>query len=154
MEIRASTMIDVKDALAECFPTDQDLLSFWHIAAPASAEECVARTLEDIHRDCDRGTFKFYRTYIDQELAGYWGTEFNKYINLIFVKPKFRNVAFMQKFWTAMTDSLDTPFYTAVYEKNSPAVSFYTARKGKPKKQELAGKKAIIFEFDKEILCH
>jgi len=138
-------------AIRECFASDSALLSTWHIEAPTSLEQAVSRTINDVETTFDLSSFNFYEVYEGPELAGYFGTEFGKYVNLIFVKPEFRNSGFMKEFWTAVEDSVESPFYTAVYSKNTPAIEFYRKHGEKIKDFEIDGKKLIAFKFEKKV---
>lgn len=138
----------IRESINECFDTDRELLERWHIAAPASLITCVDRTMRDVGQFDD--TFKFYPFYEESELAGYWGTEFGNYINLIFVKPTFRHADFMKRFWAKVQASLDSPFTTAVYSKNKPAIEFYEKLGERLREFEIAGNKVTVFKFNKD----
>lgn len=138
----------VEKAVRECFATDPDLLSFYHVEAPASLDDCVKRTLADAEKfDV---TFRFYLVHVGRELAGYWGTEWDRYLNLIFVKPKFRTREFMEQFWDKIKVSMDGRFATAVYARNKPAVAFYSRHGTKLKEFEMHGQPCISFTFENE----
>lgn len=149
MRIIAGTR-NIEAAIRECFASDPDLLSQWHIAAPASLDVCVGKTLHDIETTFDRPSFRFYRAYEGDKLVGYWGTEFGQYINLIFVKPEFRRREFMREFWDAVECSLEPTFFTAVYAKNLPAVKFYSKLGTKTKEFVVDSHKAASFKFSKD----
>lgn len=139
---------DVGSALFECFATDPELLSRWHIAAGSGLEGCVERTLRDV--DAFDPSFRFYRAYEGDELVGYWGVEFGNYINLIFVKPTYRTREFMPRFWRELEATVADPFFTAVYAKNEPATRFY-ARQGEIfKTTEHEGHGIVVFRFGKK----
>lgn len=141
----------VKEAVRECFASDSDLLQKWHIVAPASLDECVHKTIKDVE-EFDV-SFKFYVVYVSDLLAGYWGTEFGNYINLIFIKPFFRCKEFVTKFLKEIWDRMPDEFRTAVYEKNQPAVRFYTRLAYASCPLTALGYPIVYFSFRKEPIC-
>lgn len=155
MIVQESPRSTVEESVRECFATDRDLLKRWHVEAPANLEKCVARTVTDIDQAGD--DFRFFRVFIKNRirsvLAGYWGTEGSNYLNLIFVKPKYRNRWFMRDFWDAIQASLESPFRTVIYAKNEQAITFYMNRGSKVKEFIHNGRPVVAFEFEKGAVC-
>lgn len=141
----------VKEAVTECFTSDPDLLEKWHIAAPGTLDECVSKTMKDVEKLDD--SFKFYTVIVDGSLVGYWGTQFGKYINLIFIKPLFRCKSFVTKFLKEICDRMPDEFLTAVYEKNEPAVRFYAKLAQSIVPMTAHGHPIFLFRFRKELIC-
>lgn len=139
---------DLEPTIRECFGRDPELLAKWHIEAPASLDICVSRTMSDVEETFDLSSFQFYRIFDDQKLVAYFGTEFGAYINLIFVDPAYRTPSFMQNFWKIIKEHVKNPFFTAVYTKNAPAVSFYTKLGSKIKDAETPSGTVSIFTFE------
>ena len=138
----------IRDLVRRCFATDPDLLNRWHIAAPATLEQCVEKTMRDV--DSFDESFRFYLIFSGENLVGYFGTEFGNYLNLIFVKPEFRNSDFMPEFWASICKQMQKPFATAVYSKNKPAISFYSKRGRKVADFKANGHEATSFVFEKD----
>src|SRR6187399_1621958 len=65
--------IDFKPIITQCFSTDEELLSTFHVKAPATLQECVDDTFDKITNGKD---FKFYSLRNEKdELVGYFGAE-------------------------------------------------------------------------------
>lgn len=144
----------VGPAVRECFATDKELLSQWHVAAPADLDACTERTMSDLSGTSFADpSFVFHRAYEGGELAGYWGSELNgSYLNLIFLKPAFRTGAFKTEFWRAIEQSMKSPFTTAVYLRNQPALSFYSKRCVEKFPHLLpSGDRAVVFQFNSKV---
>lgn len=141
----------IREAVRECFASDPELLSKWHIVAPGSLDECVNRTMKDV-TDFDP-SFKFYPVFVKCDLAGYFGTECGNYINLIFIKPDYRCKKFVTKFLKEICDRMPDVFYTAVYSKNTPAVAFYAKLANVVTPFTVQNHPAIHFRFRKDSLC-
>lgn len=140
---------DVFLAVSECFATDVELIKKWHIGSGSGLNACIDRTMNDVAKYFD-SSFRFYKVYERGELAGYWGTEFGKYLNLIFVKPKFRNSDFLNNFWHSIKESVSNPFTTAIYAKNKPAISFYIKHGKIIDNFQMDGNEVVLFEFNKD----
>lgn len=138
----------VRAAVAECFASDPDLIKRFHIAAGEGLAACIERTMRDVST-FDR-SFQFHRVYDGDELVAYWGTEYGRYVNLIFVKPSHRTREFMSRFWRRVQESVGNPFYSAVYTKNLPAVDFYRKRGGAMETFKHDGQWMTAFTFRNE----
>lgn len=137
----------VRQAVAECFASDRELIERWHIAAGQGLQACIDRTMNDVK--AFHPSFRFHRLEREGKLLAYWGTEFDHYINLIFVKPECRNASFMKAFWEHVTSGLPKTFYSAVYSKNRPAVGFYLRRGGELEEFRHEGARVSAFTFNK-----
>lgn len=144
----------IEQAVKECFATDKNLTAFWHVVSGNGLNACVVKTMSDVAKFDP--SFKFYMVFAGDDLAGYFGTEFDgKYVNLIFVKPEYRNKRFMTVFWEQLNEHVKDTFYTSVYKKNTPAISFYSKHGSIIEEIIYDGYKAVIFEINKEVgLCH
>jgi hypothetical protein len=112
---------NVKEMLTECFDSDPALLTHWHIAAGTGLESCVERTLNDL------GSVTVYKLMNDQDLIGYFGKEEadgELFLTGFFIKPKFRKIEVISKFWSIVLTEFKRPFFCGLYEKNKPAISF------------------------------
>lgn len=138
---------EVRAAVAECFASDPILIESFHVASGQGLRACIDRTMRDVAQFDP--TFQFFTISDGSELVAYWGTEFGRYINLIFVKPSHRNSQFMKKFWAKVQESVGDPFYSAVYTKNFPAVDFYRKRGGAMETFEYQGHWMTAFTFHK-----
>lgn len=148
MRIELSNRQSVPGAVRECFATDPELLEKWHIAAPGTLDQCVEKTAKDAE-GFDL-SFRFYLAFVGEELVGYWGTEWDRYLNLIFVKPNYRKPNFMKDFWKYIKRSMNGRFATAVYARNLPAIGFYSKHGKKIQEFQIHGHPAVSFTFEKE----
>lgn len=147
-------MIDLKPvraAVVECFATDPTLIARYHVDSGQGLEACIERTMDDV-AGFDP-SFRFFTVREGGRLVAYWGTEWGRYINLIFVKPSHRNRNFMRSFWKHVQDSVETVFYAGVYEKNQPAIQFYQKLGQVVGKTTHRGNSIVAFKFKKEIKC-
>lgn len=106
----------------ECFATDKELLSKWHISAPASVETCTVRTVMDLQKATN---FVFYSLMEGNEIAGFFGTEIvngNSFCTSFFLKPKFRHKK--KEFWNEVVKKTGNTFLTAIHPKNERASAF------------------------------
>lgn len=144
-------MIDlepVRDAVTECFASDTPLIEHYHVYAGRGLRACIEKTMHDVAR-FDR-SFEFYPVHQDSKLVAYWGTEFGRYVNLIFVKPDYRRSSFLKGFWKQITDSVSPTFYAGLYKKNTPAIRFYSRHGKIIESFEHDGHPMVVFKFDKE----
>jgi hypothetical protein len=148
MIIQSKNKEEMANLIKECFATDKALIENWHIAAPASLEECVERTVSDM-KYADP-SLQLFAAYENSELAGYWGVEHGYYINLIFVKPQYRNKEFMREFWKEITKDMPNLFCTAIYSKNKPAAAFYSKLGKKTEDFTHEGNQVSRYIFEKE----
>ena len=148
LEIRIKDASEIKSIMQECFAADKDLLNKWHISAPASLEVCVEKTFNDMKKV--DSSFQFFVAFVQGTLVGYWGVESGCYMNLIFVKPEYRNKEFLTLFWNEIEARMGDRFYTAIYSKNKPANDFYSKLGTTIDTFELDGHPAVIFMFNKK----
>ncbi len=140
---------NVRRSVSEAFLADSDLIDRWHIEAGKGVRVCIERTMKDVETTFDT-SFKFYRIDDGGRLAAYWGTEFGNYINLIWVRPEFRNKFFLNRLWNQVQESVSSPFYAAVYSKNLPAVRFYSRHGSKIRDFHMGADPISVFAFTKD----
>jgi len=110
------------NTIRQCFATDEELLSKWHISAPASVEKCTERTVSDLQNTIN---FNFYRLMEGDEMAGFFGTEVVNGVSFctsFFLKPKFRHMK--KEFWNEVVKKTGNTFLTAIHPKNKRASAF------------------------------
>ena len=121
----AKREIDFKPIITECFSTDQELLTTFHIKAPATLQECVDDTFDKITNE---KYFEFYSLRNDEnELVGYFGKENDNQINFLtsfFVIPKFRCGETRSEFWRIVLSFVGCRFLCGIYDKNIRAMKF------------------------------
>jgi len=115
---------DIKTLLTDSWASDPELCEKWHIAAPATLEDCVDRTLQDLENTDN--TFKVFKVLDGDNVAGFFGQEIGNYLNLFFIHPKYRNKEKVSEIWSLVSGQFPSPFFTAVYSKNSRAINFYS----------------------------
>lgn len=121
---------DYKSIIKECFESDEDLLSKWHICSGEGLDICVDRTYGDI---AVSGT-DFYSITKDGELVGFFGHEKVQNLNALtgfFIKPEYRNKEDVSQFWDIILKELNGPFICGIYEKNDRAKKFLEKNNGK-----------------------
>lgn len=129
------------------FKLDKELIEKYHIEEGNDYKKCSLRTYNDLIETTDKNSFKLYGVYQDDQLIGFFGTEFNNYINTIFVKPEYRNKECMKLFTNYIIDVVGKEFYTALYKKNTRAINFYIKLGGKIMK-ELKEHNAVIIKVE------
>lgn len=119
---------NLEEMLKECFALDEALLSIYHVHAGKGLDACVNKTMEDL-KNVDK-SFTFFNVFKDKKHIGFYGWEsINNinYINTIFIRPEFRKKEYVSQF----VSLLDKPFFTGLYAKNLPAISFYLKQGGR-----------------------
>lgn len=108
--------------IKECFSTDEELLSTWHIEAPADVDVCSERTINDLR---NAANFTFYSLMEENEIAGFFGlSDINGvyYCNGFFLKPEYRHMK--KEFLNEIMNKTGDIFYTAIHSKNKRASNF------------------------------
>jgi hypothetical protein len=140
-----------KEILVECFSTDSELLSTYHIASGNTAEFCANKTFEDLKTALP--SFQFFRVENDNNLIGFFGSE-DKYLTTIFVKPEYRNKKDLNEFWGLILNHFNGPFNTCIYEKNSRCAKFYERNGGMLKATPIVnGENTLFYYFNGSNLC-
>lgn len=115
---------DIKGTLLRYWSTDADLVSKWHVAAPASLEECVERSLLDL-QTVDPETFRLYEITDNNDAVGFFGTERDCYLTTFFVKTEYRKRSHMGDIWSLVQSHFPGEFLTAIHRRNTRAAKFY-----------------------------
>ena len=126
------------------FKLDKELIEKYHIEEGNDYKKCSLRTFTDLQNDVDHDSFKLYGVYNNGDMVGFFGTEFNNYINTIFVKPEYRTKEYMNFFINYITMIVGKKFYTALYTKNERAIEFYKKIGGKVMENLNDGKAVFI----------
>lgn len=113
----------MNDLIRDGFSKDVDLINHWHIEAGNGLDACVQRTCDDLKNVHDSFTFFEYKE--NDIVIGFFGREFDNYINTVFVMPEYRTKEYMSRFWGFLTSKVTPKFYTALYSKNTRAINFY-----------------------------
>lgn len=138
---------DIKEVLQECFSTDKDLISTYHIESGSNLDICVDRTAQDLSLADE--SFKLFLIYQDNELAGFFGKEHDNYLTTIFVKPSYRSRSAMEKIWEIISSHFISDYYTAIYSKNTRAASFYSRNGVCIDTFNVGTDEALAFKFSK-----
>lgn len=121
MRIETGTQ-NLDATIRECYASDPAYLDKWCDGAPCTLlDDAVSRTIRDIESRAAIPSFKFYRAHTGKELAGFWGVDLGRYIDIIYVKPEFR----CGEFWDAIEGSVETMFFSTIDSKNKPALEFF-----------------------------
>lgn len=128
--MKAEKITNYKSVIKECFSTDADLISHFHISAGEGLNNCVERTYSDL-RDAN---VSFYRVSSGGELVGFFGIEpvqGHHALTGFFIKPEMRTKK--SEFWSLIKDATESkPFLCGVYSKNTRAVKFLKSMGGVP----------------------
>lgn len=116
------------DLIESNFKLDKDLIKKYHIEEGNCYKTASKRTYNDLLK-ADK-SFKLYGVFFKEDLLGFFGTEFNNYVNTIFVKPIYRNKEYMKNFFSLIKETVGDKFYTALYNKNTRAIDFYKKNGG------------------------
>lgn len=116
------------DLIESNFKLDKDLIKNYHIEDKNCYKVASKRTYDDLLK-ADK-SFELYGVFLKDDLLGFFGTEFNNYINTIFVKPIYRNKEYMKQFFNLIKKTVGDKFYTALYNKNTRAINFYKKNNG------------------------
>lgn len=134
------------ELIEDNFKLDKELIEKYHIEEGNDYKKCCLRTYNDLQKDVDN-SFKLYGVFDNNNLIGFFGTEFDNYINTIFVKPEYRNKKYMEFFTNYMFLTVGNEFYTALYTKNKRAIEFYKKLGGKIVK-DLNDKNAVLIKVE------
>jgi hypothetical protein len=116
--------IDHRATLTECFASDKELITKWHIAS-GKLEDCVERTFKDM-ADAKIEMFKLIE---DNKCVGYFGLEGDSFLSGFFLKPEFRSKKDINNFWNIIDNVFDNkPYYSGVYLKNTRAIKFLSKK--------------------------
>jgi hypothetical protein len=138
---------NIYDSIYLGYESDKDLVSKWHVIAPASLKECVDKTVLDLKNDTFED-FEFFVVKEDEEFIGYFGKEFGgKYLTTIFIKPEYRERK--SEFWKLILNNMANEFKSAIYSKNTPCIKFYNKMGSVEKIIDVHGLQATLFEFRK-----
>lgn len=119
------TIDECKEFLLNHYGEDQDLINVYHIASGNGVESCANRTIDDLQQ-CGED-LKLYQ--IDNGCV--FGTELDgDYLNLLYIRPSFRNKDSMKDIWKTIRSTLSKKFVTSLYPKNTRAINFYLKNKG------------------------
>lgn len=130
--------------IRNCFETDNDLLSKWHIESPSDLDTCVKRTVDDL-KEANR--FKFYSITEGAEIAGFFGVEsvgVLPFLTGFFLKPKYRTKIGKEIFWNLVKENIGDNFMSAIHPKNTRADKFLSKQKHSRRETE----EYIIFNIN------
>jgi len=140
------------ELLKSCYEEDRALLEQFHIAAPADAETCARRTVEDLKNAVD---FSFFTVHKNNDLVGFYGAEHLgnlKALTSFFVRPRYRDST--DEFWSLLQAHFKGPFVSGLYNKNTRAIRFFERQGGKLV-CELDDQDGRIYLFKSgEKICH
>lgn len=150
--MRIVECMNYEDAFTKAFIADPAFVEKYHVRAGEGFETCVNDTI-DVLKNCP--TLKFYDVYNEDELIGFFGTEYFMYGNFLttfFLYPQFRNNKTKKDFISLIFEFFgkEKELYTAVYSHNTRAVNFLekygfeVIEIGKNK-----GKEFLIFKHNK-----
>lgn len=115
---------ECREFLMTHYGEDSDLINTYHIASGSGVKGCVDRTMSDLSGCIDLRVFKIDDSCVfGMELDG-------DYLNLIYIRPQFRNKDSMGKIWSTIRSTLSKKFVTALHNKNTRAINFYLKNKG------------------------
>lgn len=118
---------EFRQTLMECFSSDPELCEKYHVEAPASLEDCVERTNNDLLGEMENG-YRFFRVEKSGDLVGYFGREHLLGSNILlgfFVMPRYRNKLNLKEFWRTIKEHFEgEDFYIGIYSKNTRAENF------------------------------
>lgn len=129
------------------FPLDKDLSDKYHVSSGSNVQACIERTKFDLSF-VDKSN-KFYVLYNGDEEIGFFGKEFDNYLNTLFIVPAYRNKEIMPAIWNTIKSSFTKPFYTALYSKNNRAIEFYKKNGGSVEKTfSFCNEPAVMIRFE------
>lgn len=108
------------DLVVNCYQTDSDLISKFHVT-PGNLSECVDRTVSDF---ISNGV-NVYKVEKGGDLVGYFG-QIDNYLNGFFILPKYR-ANHKKEVWDLISSHFDNDFKTAIFAKNYRASKFLKA---------------------------
>lgn len=111
------------------FKLDKKLIDKYHIESGKTYKECSLRTYEDLINNTHE-SFRFFKVFKGDVLVGFFGTEYENYVNTIFIVPEFRNKENNKLFFDKIKSIVGDTFYTALYDKNTRAINYYLKNNG------------------------
>lgn len=133
-----------------CYSQDKELIEKYHVTSGSSLTDCIAKTIEDFKNLHE--SFEFHIIKKDEEIFGYFGTEFINGVNFLtsfFILPQFRNKENSKEFFSMVRNHFNNEsFITGIYAKNTRAESWLKKNGGVLVAQGLEGK-AFSFLGDK-----
>lgn len=144
---------DIQNLISTCFATDPALIETFHVSS-GSLQSCVERTCKDL--SLTHPSFKLYEIEDEGMTVGFFGKEHSNYLTTIFVHPTYRKKESIVKIWSLIQSNFDEDFYTAVYEKNKPAIRFFTRNGTQIDKFNTESGPSVAFKFLKgsNSQCH
>ena len=124
--MRLMECVDYESAVAKAWASDPSLTEKYHVRAGQGLQVCISDTI-DVLVKCP--ALRFYDVYEDEELAGFFATEYFRYGNFLttfFLYPTFRSLKNKKDFISLILEFFGTEkdLYTAVYSHNKRAVDF------------------------------
>ena len=138
------------DLIKECFSSDPELISTWHIEAGTSVDNCTIKTCKDL----EEAEVTVYALQKDNKVVGYFGIEKLEWLHCMtgfFIKPEYRTKEVVKEFWSVVDNSFEDDYYVGLYKKNTPAVAFL--RRRTPTIIDV-DEESIFFVVNKESTCH
>lgn len=116
---------EIFDVIVNCYQSDRDLISKFHVVSGSGLSSCVDRTVSDfINNDIN-----IYSISDNNQFIGYFGESEGKFLNGFFIMPE-RRKSHKNKVWKMIQSHFNNDFKAAIYSKNSRAVKFLTNNGG------------------------
>lgn len=113
------TTKEIFDVIVNCYQTDSDLTSKFHILAPASLSSCIDRTVSDLMFN----DVNVYKLTDGDEFIGYFGDIGSEWLTGFFVMPSKRK-SHSVKVWETIKSHFNGEFKTSIFAKNTRAAKY------------------------------
>lgn len=133
--LSATPTTNIRNLLFQCFASDMELVSKWHVSAGKGICTCVNDTLAEM-MGCDKITVFVLKNQFTGETSGYFGIEEylgDFWLTGFFLKPEYRTPEYRIQFWQQIWKSAfkcglspddGAALFSCVYAKNEPANKF------------------------------
>lgn len=149
MNIKLHDKENMKSVILESFKTDQELIDTYHVVSGSGLDNCVNKTFNDLNKADP--SFKFYLLEDNNKQLGFFGKEYSNYLTTIFIHPDYRNKQSVSKIWNLIKNEFTTPFYTAIYKKNTRALNFYLKNNGRIIREDVYENNPFVLIEFKEV---
>jgi hypothetical protein len=119
---------DINSTILFCYSNEPEMRLFSR-NAEKPLEERVLREANWVKSASE--SLKFYDLYIDNDFAGYFGTENHpiQCLTTFFIMPKYRQ--FKNEIWDYMTSDFTGNYVAGVFKVNTRAAKFFEKQGGK-----------------------
>lgn len=124
MKATLTPTTQLRNILLECWQYDSDLLSRYHVAAPADLDTCVNRTLSDLNNSGDRHELYVIRD-LKESPAGFFLKAGSSYLREFWIAPRCRGPQDSAALWSELQSCFNGDFIAFALARDTRAIAFF-----------------------------